>query len=103
MEYFGKYFKWPKWLDEVGKDTLEKLKEFNDLNFSIFSQASEELFRLRTGALMKEMVENMKEAAKTVSTPWPSKRKLFSYTSHDVMVGYLMNMFGAFKGRAVVF
>lgn len=101
MEYFGKYFKWPKWLDDVGKNTLEKLKEFNDLNFAIFSQAPEELFRLRTGALMKEMVENMKEAAKTVSTPWPSKRKLFSYTSHDVMVGYLMNMFGAFKGTSV--
>lgn len=97
--YFGNTFHWPSWLDKVGTNTVEKLKEFDDFNFAVFGDKSvpEEILRLRTGALMAELIENMRTAAKTIPLIKANNRKFFTYTSHDVMVGYLLNLFGVFK------
>lgn len=102
--YFGNSFRWPKWLDNVGPDTLEQLKQFNAFNFAVFSKESvpEEILRLRTGVLLAELIENMKTAAETVGQPKGANKKLFTYTSHDVMVGYLMSLFGVFKGIKIL-
>ena len=46
---------------------------------------------------MKEMVDNMKNAANQTKITIEN-RSLYSYSSHDTHIAYLMNMLGLYKG-----
>lgn len=94
--FFGDQFKMPEWLSKVGNDTLARLKQFNDFQFSIYANWPKYV-KLRAGLLLKQTIDNMRGTA-AIKEPLTAKnRQLFLYGTHDTMVSPVMLALGYLK------
>ena len=82
--FFGDKFEMPAWLSQVGNDTLSRLKQFNDYQFSIYAHWPK-FVKLRAGLILNKMIENLKEAASQKEITAKNK-KFFAYGTHDTMI-----------------
>lgn len=81
-------FEMPEW---VNKTMIDKLREF-ELHAFKFDWSTEEIQRLRCGLLIGELINNMKDYVNNKST-----KKLFIYTTHDVLMITLMQALGIYE------
>lgn len=71
---------------------LPKIREINDIGFSLLFYGSEELITLSGGPLLNEMLTNMEAAAES-GTP---TRRAYLYSAHDLTVGGVMSAAGIY-------
>ncbi|UXI14372.1 Testicular acid phosphatase-like protein [Sarcoptes scabiei] len=102
QEYFGDRFQKPSWIDKMGNDTMERLRKFHDLEFSVFSK-SKAYVRLRAGSILKQIQENIDAKIQKDLTQKDNNSKdrkgfrqnhLHLYSTHDTMLGYVVSAFG---------
>lgn len=96
-EYFGNSFVRPKWLDQVGNDTWERLYRFNEMEIGVFG-LSPKYQRLRAGPFLKEILANMNSIA-LKGTIKQENRQAFFYASHDTMISYILQALGFFHRK----
>nr|XP_027198212.1 prostatic acid phosphatase-like [Dermatophagoides pteronyssinus] len=89
QEYFGSKYIKPNWIDQMGNDTIEKLKEFHDLEFSVYGQ-SKSYLKLRIGSLIKELIENINKTLNSKNSDHWNKH-IYLYSTHDTLLGYLLS------------
>ena len=98
--YFGDTFKMPDWLAKVSNDTLQRLKQFNDLQFTVYAPYRKYI-RLRAGVFLKQAIDNFREAEKEAKEEKREKR-FFLYGTHDTLVAHVLQAFGLFKGNFAI-
>lgn len=82
--FFGSQFQLPDWLAQIGPDTLSRLKQFNDYQFTIFTKWPK-YTKLRAGLLLQQTIDNMMAVANQKEQVSALNRKLFLYGTHDTM------------------
>ena len=102
-EYFGyQSFNVPHWLDLVGNDTWDRLYKFNEVEIGAFN-LSPQYQRLRAGPFLKEIITNMNTTIEVVNNHQDKYYpQLFTYSSHDTMISYILQALGFWKGKNVV-
>lgn len=88
--YFGSKFKQPDWIDQMGNDTMKKLKTFHDIEFSMFHNSTNYL-RLRAGSILKSFITNMN---KTLNEMDQNENYAYVYSTHDSILNYILSSFG---------
>ena len=83
-DYFGDQFQWPKWIDQVGPDCWQKMKEFRDFGFSIYGEYGLQYLRMRAGTFLKEMLSNLKANIDKGDIN-KENRELYTYGTHDTV------------------
>ena len=103
QQYLGKDYKAPEWLTKVGtksaEETMALLRKANDFQFSSPGYFKEYI-KLRTGLLLNRLITNMKN---NVDTKQDSEKKLFTFSSHDTLIAYVMHALGHFQGLFFIF
>jgi len=87
----------PKWLKEIGNDTLERLRQF-ELKAFEYDWSSKKVQRLRSGLILQELSENMRSA--TNVTKQKSMKKVYSYSTHDTLLVTILQALGLYTGAA---
>lgn len=85
----------PKWINELGNDTLDRLKQF-ELNG--FKWSSKKLQRLRAGLMFKELTTNMKNIVKSNNSDKHLIKKVYSYSTHDSIIVTILQSLGLYSG-----
>ncbi|XP_054166616.1 prostatic acid phosphatase-like, partial [Oppia nitens] len=83
----------PKWIKELGNDTLDRLKEFESMAFK-YDWSSKKVQRLRGGLMFKELTTNMDTAIKTPDT----SKKVYVYSTHDTILVTLLQALNLYSG-----
>lgn len=95
--YLKDCYVFPDWFDKVGNDTWDRLSKFNDMVFTAFGTTPQYL-KLRAGTFLKEVIANLRDGSK-INKITPETKKLFTYGSHDTMIGYILHSLGLYKGK----
>lgn len=97
QEYFGTNYIKVDWIDRMGNDTIQRIKQFHDLEFSVYGQSNTYL-KLRIGSLIKELIENMNKTLDLkYSYCWDNH--IYLYSTHDTLLGYLLSAIGSNIGQ----
>ena len=96
--YFGDTFVEPTWIDKVGNDTWQQMKEFRELSFRAYGWLGHKFLRLKAGSFLKEIVTNMKKIASDIDKGTQEKQ-LRTYGSHDTVISMILHSLGVFKGK----
>ncbi|CAG2169032.1 unnamed protein product [Oppiella nova] len=82
----------PKWVQELGNDTLDRLKNFESNAFK-YDWSSKKVQRLRGGVMFNELTTKMVDAS--IKTPTV---KVYDYSTHDTLLVTLLEALGLYSG-----
>ena len=83
----------PKWINELGNDTLQRLKQF-EWNAFKYDWSSKKVQRLRAGLILKELTTNMQNVVKGQN----HTKKVYSYATHDTQIVTIMQSLDLYSG-----
>ena len=84
--YFGDKFVKPKWLDEMGNDTMARMEKLVNDAMKLVYGVSPVYLRLRSGSFLKDMLSNFNKAAGEAKID-EHNRRVHAYGTHDSMIG----------------
>ena len=98
QNYFGSNFIMPKWLNA---STLAALKQFREMQFSVYGELHERFLRLKAGPFLKQLLQNINKLAKhdDYDDDDDNQYKVFTYSTHDKILSIILHSFGLFVGK----